>query len=41
MRMIPVKTKPALRAVLVKMPMWEIWLRMKRLDGDFDFWYPE
>ena len=41
MRMIPVKTKPALRAVQVKMRMWEIWLRMKRLDGDFDFWYSE
>ena len=41
MRMIPVKTRPAWRMVQVKMRMWEIWLRMKHLDGDLDVWYPE
>ena len=40
MRMIPVKTKPASRRVWVRLLMWELNWRMKRLQNDIDVWVP-
>ncbi len=40
MRMIPVKTKPASRRVWVRLLMWELNWRMKRLQNDIDVWFP-
>ena len=39
MRMMPVKTKPTSRRLWVKIPMWEIGLRMRVLHGDPDVWF--
>ena len=39
MRMTPVKTGPIWRRIWVKVPMWEIGLRMRELHGNPDIWF--
>lgn len=39
MRMMPVKTRPIWRRIWVKVPMWEIGLRMRELHGNPDVWF--